>query len=106
MTIFACFGPFISAQELMIILGIALGIEFILVGGIAFVISKALKTRIREILCAGAFALSVIGAISIPLGLEVTTALTLSGAFVCMCLIALGWLINLINQPNQRRAEG
>src|SRR5262245_49607622 len=96
MTIFACFGPMFSTQFLMIILGIVLGIEFISVGGIAFVISKALRIRMQKIICAEAITLLVSGAISAPLGWEGATVLTLSSAFVCGCLLALGWLISLI----------
>ena len=105
MTIFACFGPMFSTQDLMIILGIALGIEFILVGGIAFVLSKVLRIRMLKILCAGAITLLVSGAISVPLGGEVTTVLTLSGSFVCVCLLAVGWLINLIRGEREDSKE-
>jgi O-antigen/teichoic acid export membrane protein len=106
MTIFACFGPMFSTQYLMIILGIVFGIEFILAGGIALVISKVLRIRRQKIIRAGAITLLVSSAISVPMGSEVTTALTLLGAIACGGLLALGWLISLINQPDQRRAEG
>jgi hypothetical protein len=105
MTIFACFGPMISTQGLMLILGIVIGIEFIFAGGIAFVISKVLRIQMRKILVAGAITLLVCGLISIPLGWEGAAVLILSGAIACGCLLALGGLINLIREGRKASAE-
>ena len=96
MTIFACFGPMFSTSYLLMILGAALGIEAILISGIAFVISKLFRLRMRKILGLAAVTLLACGAFSIPMGWEVPAALTLWSAAVCGLLLVLGWLINLI----------
>jgi hypothetical protein len=105
MTIFACFGPMISIQGLMIILGIVMGIAFILVGGISFVISKVFRIPMKRILGAGGITLLVCGTISIPLGWEGVAVLILSGAIACGCLLALGGLIKLIREERKTSAE-
>ncbi len=105
MTTFACFGSMISMQGLLIILGIALGIESILIGGIAFVISKVFGIRMRKILGAGAITLSVCGAVSVLWRWEGAAALTLSSAVVCGLLFAVGELINLIREGRKAGEE-
>jgi hypothetical protein len=105
MTIFACFGPMFSTEFLLMILGITLGIEAILVSGIAFVISKALSISMRKILGAGAVMLLSCGAVSLSLEWEGAAALALSGAVVCGCLLAVGWLINLIRGERKASEE-
>jgi len=104
MTTFACFGPIISTEFLIIILGITLGIEAILAGGIAFIISKVFRIPKRKILGAGAVilfvvgavSLFVVGAVSLSAGWVVAAGLSLSNAVVWGCLLAIGWLIKLI----------
>src|SRR5262245_8074894 len=98
MTIFACFGPMISLQDLMIILSVVMGIGFTLIGGIAFVISKVLGIRMLKVLGVGTIILLVCGVVIIPLGLDVAAVLILSGAIVCGCVLAIGGLINLISE--------
>src|SRR5262245_46373880 len=105
MTIFACFGPIISTEYLLLLLGIALGIEAILVSGIAFMISKALRISMRKILGACAVTLLACGAVSLSLEWEGVAALTLSSAVVCGCLLAVGWLINLIRGERKAGEE-
>jgi len=80
----------------MMILGVALGIEAILISGIAFVISKVFRLRMRDILGFGAVTLLACGAFSLLMEWEVPAALTLWSAVVCGLLLVLGWLINLI----------
>ena len=105
MTIFACFGPMFSTEFLLMILGITLGIEAVLIGGIAFLISKALSTSMRKILGAGAIILLVCGAVSLSLEWEGAAALTLSGAVVSGCLLAVGWMIRLIRGERKAGEE-
>ena len=96
MTTFACFGPLMTTEFLIFILGITLGIETSLAGGIAFIISKVFRIPKRKILGAGAVISFVVGAVSISAGSVVAAGLSLSNAVVCGCLLALGWIINLI----------
>jgi hypothetical protein len=105
MTIFACFGPMFSTEFLLMILGITLGIEAILIGGIAFLISAALSVPMRKILGAGAVMLLGCGAVSLSLEWEGAAALTLSSAVVCGCLLAVGWLIKLIRGERKAGEE-
>jgi hypothetical protein len=102
---FAFFCPMISNRDLIIILGIVMGIAFILAGGIAFVISKVFRIQMRKILVAGAITLLLCGLISIPLGWEGAAVLILSGAIACGCLLALGGLIKLIREERKASAE-
>jgi hypothetical protein len=105
MTIFACFGPMFSTEYLLLLLGIALGIEAILIGGIAFLISKALSMPMRRILGAGAVMLLVCGGVSLSLEWEGAAALTLSSAVVSGCLLAVGWMIRLIRGERKAGEE-
>jgi hypothetical protein len=91
--------------DVMIFLGFALGIEAISVSAIAFVISKVFGVRLQKVVGAGAIALLLCGAISGFGGWEGTAVLTLSGASVCGCLLALGWLINLIKGDLTNRVD-
>ncbi len=92
MNVIACFGPVFDFKGVIIFLGIALAIEGILAGGIAFVISQVFEIRMRAALGVEAIALLVCGLVSLPLEWEGTAMLTLSGAFVSGCLFVLGWL--------------
>src|SRR5262245_50946503 len=105
MTIFACFGPMFSTEYLLLLLGIALGVEAILIGGIAFLICKALSMPMRRILGAGAVILLVCGAVSLSLEWEGAAALTLSSAVVSGCLLAVGWMIRLIRGERKASEE-